>query len=81
MVQQQSGTLFVGSDPDSDEAIEVLTIVGMGPHIVNVGLTRRDFNIPFLINAWGVFEGVQEIRWFTELASERTLASGRAVLD
>ena len=79
MVQQQAGTLFVGTDPDSDEAIEALANVGMGPHIVNVGLTHRDFSIPFLINAWGVFEGVQEIRWFTKVASERTLASGRAV--
>lgn len=67
---EQPVTLIVGSDSDSDEAIRAVEGAGILLHIVNSTLGERDFETPLLVNAWGVFEGLDAIIWFTRVATE-----------
>lgn len=72
-MEQQPVTLFIGSDAESDEAKRVLKDAGIELYIVDGMLGERDFQLPLLLTAWGVFEDLQSIIWFTEVAKQRQL--------
>ena len=60
--------LYVGRDKDSDRASTLVREVGIEPIIVTCAPGACDFQTPLLIAPWGVFEGLNEIAWFANLA-------------
>ena len=63
-------TLFVGSDAQSNEALKIVKDAGIALHVIDSDLGYRDFDTPLLVSAWGVFDGLKAIAWFTEVASQ-----------
>ena len=78
-MMDQPVTLFVGKDSDSDEAISVVKKAGIETKIVNGTSETFDFDPPLLISAWGVFDSLKSIRWFTRMATHSSGAGIDAV--
>jgi hypothetical protein len=73
MEKPQSVTLFIGNDPDSKRAVKVVEATGIILHVVDCTLGRCDFEPPLLISAWGVFDSLDSIIRFGQIASETTI--------
>jgi len=76
MVTQQVVTLFVGSDPDSDEAMKVAQTMPFELKVIECKVGQCDFDPPMLISSWGVFDGLNSIIWFGQVAAEYSELGG-----
>ena len=68
MTEQQPVTLFVGNDSESNKAIKAVQDAGINSRVFDRAVGQFDFDTPLLISAWGVFEGLNSIIWFTRIA-------------
>ena len=70
MAETQVVTLFVGSDPDSNEAVKVLQNMPFDLRVIKCQVGQCDFETPLLISSWGVCDGLSSIIWFGRVASQ-----------
>ena len=59
MAETQVVTLFVGSDPDSNEAVKVIQNMPFDLRVVKCQVGQCDFETPLLISSWGVCDGLK----------------------
>jgi hypothetical protein len=73
MERPQNVTLFIGSDPDSGQALEIVKNFPFGLKVVDCNIVECDFETPLLISSWGVFDDLNSIIWFGQVASQNLL--------
>ena len=69
MAKTQSVTLYFGHDSDSTTAVKIMEAAGVDLHLVDCTVEHCDFEPPLLISPWGVFDNLNSIIWFGDVAA------------